>query len=292
MPRYDHLSKAGSRLLKRLEDVPKRGQKRAEQFMNKALPEFVRPRSRVIQDETQRFQSEKDWKFLPGDRVVITHGKHKGNVAVIKDLETATNSFILDENGPSKQVPVAKNYWLENQSSHLLALPVSVKRKHLKLVADLEDPENPGTTKTVAIKDVTFNGTYYDKDRKKVMPYRCVVGRPDLVIPWPVPEPTEDGPLGTDPKVARQQTFWIDTIVRNRVPRAAFLTLRNPHSKYKKRQLAPRDIAKLVAPQMPLSETKKKFLEEREMLASREKPQLTDEDIEMIGKRVKEHLSA
>ncbi|CAG59053.1 uncharacterized protein GVI51_F03355 [Nakaseomyces glabratus] len=290
MPRYDHLSKAGSRFLKHLENVPKRGQRRAEQFMNKALPEFVRPNNRTVPEE-QRFADETHWKFVPGDRVVITHGKYKGTVAVIKDLEVATNSFILDGNGPSRKVPVAKQYWLENQSTHMLSLPVSLKRKHLKLLADIDDPANPGQTKTVAVKDVTFDaGTYYDKDRKKVMPYRCVVGRPDLVVPWPTPEPKPDGVLGTEPKLARQQTFWVDTIVRNSIPKNAFLTLRNPHSKYKKKLLTAKDIAKLVAPKMPLSDTKKKFLEEKEMLAKREKPQLTEADIELIGSRVKEFL--
>ncbi|CAI4956699.1 CFC_HP_G0068220.mRNA.1.CDS.1 [Saccharomyces cerevisiae] len=45
--------------------------------------------------------------------------------------------------------------------------------------------------KNGAVRDVSFNGSYYDADYKKVMPYRCVKGQPDLIIPWPKPDPID-----------------------------------------------------------------------------------------------------
>lgn len=173
----------------------------------------------------------------------------------------------------------------------MITVPTSILGKDLRLVADLDDEKTPGQTKTVAVRDVSFNGSYYDEDYKKVMPYRCVKGQPDLVIPWPKPDPLDvKTDLATDPAIAREQTFWVDSIVKSPIPKGAILSIRNPHSKYKRGTLTAKDIAKLVAPQMPLTDVKKSYLEEKKELAQREIPKLTEEDMEAIGARVFEFL--
>lgn len=286
---YSHLSKAGARVLDRLKIVPQHLKARNSKYTRESVPDFLRPESKEVNPE-DAFKSEKQWKYLPGDRVVIMKGKHKGNVCVVKQLDKTTNGFILDENGPTKTAPVPKQFWLEGQKSHMLTVPVAIKQEDVRLVADVDDPSNPGHTRTVAVRDVTFNGSYYDANYKKMMPYRQVVGEKDLVIPWPKPAEKEEGELATDPMVAREQTYWVESLAKNPIPAAAFLTIRNPNSKFRRGKLTARDISKLVAPPMPLSAVKKARLAEREQLAQTTGPQFTEEDKKAIGDKIYQHL--
>lgn len=285
---YFHLTKM-ARAASKLNRVPKHLESRIEKIARKSTPEFMKPALPSVNEE-DKFQTVKEWQFLPGDRVVILKGPKRGNICVIKQHDVLTNGFILDENGPSSNVPVPKQFWLEGQQTHMLTVPCAVRQQDLRLVADIDDPASPGRTKTVAVKGIDFKGTYYDDGYKKMMPYRSVVGQSDLIVPWPKPEPTEDGDLGTEPALAREQTFWVDSIVKNPVPRDALLTVRNPRSKFRRGTLTARDVSKLVAPKMPLSETKKAYLAEKRKLAQRPKPGLTEEEKAAIGEKIYSHL--
>lgn len=289
MSGYQHLSKAGARFLKQVEKRPKHLLQHFKKYEEKSMPEFLLPSIPRIED-AEKYQSEKEWKFMPGDRVVVMKGKWRGQTSIIQQHDLETNGFILDENGPTKTVPVPKQFWSEGQTSHMVTFPVAVEQKDLKLVADIDDPTVPGKTKTVAVRDIVFRGSYYDENYKKVMPYRCVAGQEDLIIPWPKPEPKEDGELATDPDTTREQTFWFDSIVKNPIPQGALLTIRNPKSKYRRGTLTAKDIARLVAPKMPLTETKKAYIKERQELSAQPKRKLTDEDKELIGSAVYEHF--
>ncbi|CCF56610.1 hypothetical protein KAFR_0B03140 [Kazachstania africana CBS 2517] len=286
---YQHISVAGRRILQQVNNPSKAMSKHLEKQLVNSIPEFMRPHLKKVPEDCQ-FKSERDWKFLPGDRVVILAGECAGNIAYVKRHDQITNGYVLDENGPSVEVAVPKQFWQEGQTSHVVAVPKTLSQKEIRLVADIEDAEMPGVFKTVAIDNIMFKGTYYDDNYKKKMPYRCVYGDPDLIIPWPKPEFQEDGPLATAPSVAREQTFWVDTIARNPIPSDAFLTIRNPHSKYKRGKITAQDLRKLVAPEMPISETKKAFVREQVFLAKRDMPTLTQEDKFIIAKRVEEFL--
>ena len=89
-------------------------------------------------------------------------GTSKGNIAVIKSFDKRTNAFILDENGPTKTVPVPKQFWLEGQTSHMITIPISILGKDLRLVADIDDEKAPGKTRTVAVRDVSVSYTHLD----------------------------------------------------------------------------------------------------------------------------------
>ena len=286
---YRHLSKAGSRIINQINDTTKLTGKINATQLSKNLPPFLRTDLPTVPEDRQ-YKDEKDWVFLPGDRVVIMNGECRGNIARVRSHNKETNSYLLDDNGPSRRVAVPKFYWEEGQTTHVVSMPTPVLKRDLRLVADIDDPDNPGRVKTVAVENVTFKGKYYDENYRKMMPYRCVYVQPDLIIPWPKPEEPEEGSLSTSGEAAREQTFWVDTIVKNTIPEKAFLTIRNPHSKYRRGKLTGRDIRKLVAPDMPLTETKKAYLAEKEMLRSRPKPELTEEDKIAIGEKVLEHL--
>ncbi|SCU82547.1 LADA_0C06194g1_1 [Lachancea dasiensis] len=290
MSGYQHLSKAGSRFLKQVEARPKHLVDHFKKFEEKSMPSFLVPSIPRVEDH-EKFQTARDWKYMPGDRVVVTKGKWKGQVCVIQQLDRETNGFVLDENGPTKTVPVPKQFWSEGQNSHMVTFPMAVAQKDVKLVADIDDPAVSGATKTVAVRDIVYRGSYYDSEYKKMMPYRCVSGQEDLVIPWPKPEAKPDGSLATAPEVAREQTFWVSSIAQNPIPQGALLTVRNPKSKFRRGTLSASDIAKLVAPKMPLSETKKAYVAERKEQASVPKRKLSEQDKELIGNKIFEHLS-
>ncbi|CCH59205.1 hypothetical protein TBLA_0B03660 [Henningerozyma blattae CBS 6284] len=302
---WNHLSKAGGRVAKAVNNVtelPAQLQKHHADKLLKGMPSFLRPELEIA-IESERFKTPEDWKYLPGDRVLIMDGPKKGNIAHVQSTDEHTNGFVLDEQGPSRKIAIPKSMWLEGQKSYVLSLPSTVTQNSLRLVADLPI-KNPKTGqevyKTVAIRDLEFRGTYYDEDYRKIMPRRCVRGRPDLVVPWPRPEPKDEETqemihnnnydLITSPTVAREQSYWISSLSKRPIPRQAIPTIRNIHSKYKKKTLGPRDIIRLVAPKMPLTEAKKTYLDEKEKLSKLVRPKLQDEDIERIGSMVKKHL--
>ncbi|CCE62786.1 hypothetical protein TPHA_0D01460 [Tetrapisispora phaffii CBS 4417] len=289
--RYEHLTKISSRILERL-NPPKSMKQRSEKLRKLSLPEFLSVGVSPV-EKSEMYKTEKDWKFLPGDRVVLLKGSKKGSICYIKSQERSSNGYILDDNGPSKSVPIPKEFWVAGQKSHMLNVPVPVKQSEIKLVADIDDPANPGATKTVAVRDVVFKGNYYDENYKKVLPYRQVSGMPDLIIPWPKPEASKtNSSLGTSPEVAREQTFWVDSIVKNTIPVNAFLTIRNPYSKYRRGTLTSKDIARLVAPKMPLTESKKEYIRDRQKLSQIRRPKLTDAEKEQIGETILKHISS
>ncbi|CAH01479.1 mitochondrial 54S ribosomal protein uL24m [Kluyveromyces lactis] len=289
MSSYKHLSKAGARFLEQVQAKNSNIAKQFAKYEGLTMPEFLKPSLPRV-EESEKYKSVKQWKYMPGDRVVIVNGKFKGNVCAITQHDVHTNGYILDENGPTNTVPVPKQFWQQGQNSHMVSFPVPVSQADIKLVADLDDPETPGVAKTVAVRDIEFKGSYYDSDYKKIMPYRVVVGENNMVVPWPKPEFKPDGALATRSEIARQQTFWVESVVKNPVPEAALSTIRNPKSKYRRGTLTTKEISRLVAPKMPLTEAKKRYIEQRKELAALPKRKLTDEDQELIGDKVYQHF--
>ncbi|AET38099.1 mitochondrial 54S ribosomal protein uL24m Ecym_2366 [Eremothecium cymbalariae DBVPG len=285
---YKHLSKAGGRVLEQMaKDADIRPGYYAK-LTDKTTPAFAKPTLPIVNEES-RFKDIKDWKFLPGDRVVVVkRGKWRGKVSRINEHEVNTNGYILEE-GPTTYVPIPKDFWQPGQATHMANIPVPLRQEDIRLVADIDDPEVPGKTKTVAVRDIVFRDSYYDENHKKVMPYRCVVGQEDLIIPWPKPEETADGELATEAQIARERTYVVDSVVKSAIPKAALLTIRNPKSKFRRGVLTAKDISKLVAPQMPLP-GRKAYIEQQKKLAQQPKPTLTDEYKEKIGFHVFEHF--
>ncbi|AMD21163.1 HEL117Wp [Eremothecium sinecaudum] len=287
---YKHLTKISERFLKQTSrsSMPSSYFKKLQ---NRTTPEFMKTDLPHVKD-SEKFSDYKDWKFLPGDRVVITKsGEWKGQVAKITTLDKDSNGYILDDDGPKKWVPVPKDYWVENQKTHMAHVPIPVTQNDIKLVADVDDPQQEGKTKVVAVRDVVFRGSYYDENYKRMMPYRCVAGQENLVIPWPKPRESEDGVLATDSEVARTQTFFVESIVKQPIPEDAFLNIRNPKSRYRRGTLTSRDIAKLVGPEMPMTKAREAYIKEKDELRRREKPKLTDDDMELIGSRLYKHFA-
>lgn len=281
------LSKVGTRFKFDIKRVPKHRLGQYEKLQKQGQPAFLRSSIKLDLHDDNVIPTEfEKLKFLVGDRVMIVKGPKTGTICKVS--RHVQGGYMLDGNGPTNTAPIPKLYWQEGQKSHVITYPRALPAENLRLVADLED-EKTGVTKTVAVDNLVFKGKYYDEDYKKVLKYRCVKGQEDLVIPYPRPDPKEDGPLCTKVDTVRNRTYFVDTAVRSPVPEDALLTLRNPHSKYRRGKITPLDLKKLTPPKMPLSETKKAFIKEREELKKKPKAQFTEEMKTFLGSKIKEH---
>lgn len=271
-----------------LKKIPKFRIGQYEKLADATKPAFARSTIKLdLQADNSIPTDFSKLKFLVGDRVMIVKGPKSGSICKVT-RHGEGGGYMLDGNGPLQNVPVPKYFWTENQTSHVVNIPRTVAGENLRLVAEVED-EKTGKLKTVAIDNLEFKGKYYDDDYKRVLKYRVVKGQPDLVIPYPRPEPKEDGPLCTDVDTVRERTYYVDSAVKSSIPEGALLTLRNPHSKYRRGKLNKMDVKKLTPPVMPLSETKKAWYAEREERKKLPKVNITDEMKEYLGAKIKEH---
>lgn len=283
---YEHLSRAGARILKQVENPPASIKSQQLKQKMRGVPQFLQYNLPTVPPGKQ-YKTLKDWKYLPGDRVVITKpGEFYGSICKIRSHNAQCNGYELDENGPTKIIVMPKMFWQEGQTTHVMKVPQTVKREDIKLVVDIDDPLKPDKVKTVMVQNVVISGSYFDKDYKKYMPYRYVHGDRDSIIPWPKPEPQEEGLLSTEPKAARKQTYWIDSLVTNPIPKNSIPNLRNINSKYRRGKITPQDLKKLVAPKM--IEPPK---DEKQMTLKRPtRPMLTEADKELISKTMQEYM--
>lgn len=283
------LSKAGARYRLDFQKIPKHRLPKYLKLQEQTQPKFIRPQVPV--DLKSDGAIPTDWsklKFLVGDRVLIVDGDKKGNICKVS-RHTEHGGYVLDENGPTDTVVVPKQFWTEGQTSHVVTFPKAVTQDKIRLVAEIEDEETK-ELKTVAIDHLNFKtGKYFDEDYHKVVPYRSVHGQPELVIPWPRPEPTEDGPICTEVAQVRERSYFVESIVRDSIPEDALLTIRNPNSKFRKAKLTKTQVKQLTPPTMPLTETKKAFWNEKQVLKKRSKINITDEMKSFLGKKIREH---
>jgi large subunit ribosomal protein L24 len=283
------LSKAGARFRLDFQKIPRHRLPKYLKLQEATQPQFIRPQVPV--DLKKDGAVSTDWtklKYLVGDRVLIVEGEKKGNICKVS-RHSEYGGYVLDENGPTDTVVVPKQFWTEGQTSHVVTFPKAVTEDKIRLVAEVED-EVTKQVKTVAVDHLDFKtGSYFDEDYHKVVPFRSVHGQPDMVIPWPRPEPVEDGPLSTEVAQVRERTYFVESVVRDAIPEEALLTIRNPHSKHRRGTLDRTLVKRLTPPEMPLTDTKKAYMAERAHLQKRSKVNITDEMKSFLGKKIREH---
>lgn len=243
--------------------------------------------------EEKQFKSLEDWKYTVGDKVMIVKGALKGTVTSIIRTQKETNGFML-EDGPTKEVVIPPNYWLQSESSHVVEYPKVVTSEYFKLVGTIKD-ETSGESRQIAANDVVFRGKYWDEDYKKMMPYRCIKNKEEYIIPWPRPDKPEDDKFCTEEAVALERTYEPVSIFESDIP--SDLNLRDPLAKRKSRferkqqLLTKKDLKLLQSPAMPYSDTKKAFFSERAEIRSKQITEMSAEVADFIGKRVADHLN-
>ncbi|CDR44384.1 CYFA0S14e02476g1_1 [Cyberlindnera fabianii] len=283
-----YLSKAGSRFRLDYKRVPKHRLPYFLKLQNETQPAFIRSQMEVdLQQDGSVSEDPKKLKYLVGDRVLIVKGPKTGNICKVS-RHVEYGGYILDENGPSTTVVVPKQFWTEGQKSHVVTFPKAVPEENIRLVAEIED-EKTQQVKTVAVDNLEFKGEYFDEDYKKLMPYRSVFGDSELVIPWPRPDPVEDGPLSTEVGTVRERTHFVQSLWKDDIPADAMDSIRNPHSKWRRGKLTKTEVKKLTPPEMPLTETKKAYLSERSEKKKLPKSNMTEEMKAFLGKKIREH---
>lgn len=278
-----------------LERLPDHTRKLFERVNESGILPAMKNDLPFVSDE-KRFRSMEDWKYIAGDKVLITKGENKGTIATIIATHDPTNSYYLD-NGPTKKVVVPSHYWTRSESSHVMDYPKSVTSEYFKLLGSVT---RKGTKSYIAAQDVVFRGKYWDADYKKMLPYRCIRYREDVVIPWPKPEEVKDDAKCTSEEIAHARTYRPTSLVHSDIPTEALPSLCNnplrPHvgksKKYTKHIVTEMDVRKTTAPKMPLSETKKALWAERQELRRKRMTKMSPDVEEFIGKKVADHLSS
>lgn len=248
---------------------------------------FQREMENVPDDE--KFKTLNQWKFLPGDRVLIAKGEKKGTVTKIFAYKEDANKFIL-ENGPTMTLPVPKPLWGEQATGHINQQPKGVARDCLKLVVKMPD-EVTGEDHDVIVHDFGFSGKHYNKHYKTIMPTRVVKHHGEqLVLPWPLPEEPIARSAAANEDTNSERTYYVDSVVANQIPKDALATIRNPRSKHRRGVFETRHKNKFVGPEMPLSDTKTAYLAELDAKRKLGHHKLTPELKLYIGDRVKQHV--
>ncbi|CDK24749.1 unnamed protein product [Kuraishia capsulata CBS 1993] len=242
--------------------------------------------------EAKQNQTMEDWKFVVGDRVLLTSGPNKGTVTSILSLQKSNNSYFL-EHGQTKKASIPFLLWERQQESYLVDYPVPVTADSFKLVTTIK--EEDGTERDVAADDIVYRGKYYDSDYNKMLPYRCIKNHEHIIIPWPRPDPITDDGLCTPQETVLERTFFPDSLVSCDVSKEAYLSLRDPLAKrpYKwdRKVITKSDLKRLTPPKMPFSETKKAFFKERADIRAKQIKEISPEVEEFIGKKVADYFS-
>lgn len=250
----------------------------------RSVPPVYRMEHPVSEDE--RIKDE-DWPVNIGDKVQFKRGKLAGKIVEVLSKQYEINKVGLSES-PTKVVVVPKDLWQEGQTSHVVMIPTPVKLEDIRLVATIEG--DGGKMEQVAIENVQLGEKYWDPRYGKFLKRRYVFGDDSLEVPWPNPPETEASEIATQPEELERRSYFTTSIIKPPFPQLALKDFRNPYSKYDKPKVTQDILRKLTPPKMPLSETRKAYLKEREEWRERAKDyKLTDEIKEHIGAKVIAH---
>lgn len=111
------------------------------------------------------------------------------------------------------------------------------------------------------------------------------------MLPWPTPAKINEGELSTPENIATERTFEFTTIGKSSIPIELVNQLRNPYSRYKKRELNGLQVAKLNGPEMPLTIEQKIWLAKQAEKPKKKLYPLSEEVKEFIGSRMAEHMN-
>ena len=223
-----------------------------------------------------------------GDLAYIMEGKNTGKISRVLQYSKENDTVLLSE--VTKSVVIPKQYWTDNQTSHVLEYPVPVPRSHVRLAAKEKD-EN-GNVLYVVADELLFKEKYYDDSLKRWMPRRFVKHHESIEIPWPAPmsEPKEDQ-YSTLPEHVFEKTHELQTLSKPPFPKSVLAELRNPYSKFKKRELSEAQARRLNAPEMPLSVEQKLYLAKKAQTPVKKLEPLSEEAKELIGTKIAQHLA-
>lgn len=222
------------------------------------------------------------------DLAYITEGKHKGKISRVLQYTRENDTVLLNE--VTKSVVIPKQYWTANQTSHVLEYPIPVPRSHVRLAAKEKDED--GNVLYVVAEELVFKDKYYDDRFKRWLPRRFIKHHESIEIPWPdlMQEPKDDK-LSTLSEHVFTKTHELQTLAKPPFPKGVLSEIRNPYSKFKKRELTAAQAQLLNAPQMPMSIEQKLYLAKKAQQPVKKLEPLSKEAKELIGSKIAEHLA-
>ncbi|KAL2139532.1 hypothetical protein VTI28DRAFT_5068 [Corynascus sepedonium] len=262
----------------------------------------ISPERAMLQQELSDEQKEARaaWaggsKYLclaPGDRVVVTEGPYKGQIAKINQIKKSSMAVELDGNVGITNIRVP-DFMVREGSPRVQQLKQFIPISSVRLVHPLPDPAT-GTVRDVIIRELKPIRITHDRPTRKVFFSRLVPG-PNVQIPWPKvpPAPKEEFAADTLRLDVEERTF-VPTLLRPPMPETVIDELRNKYSKFRTRH-TPEYVAEIEAREaekkarrkgarademlLPVQEYNRKM---RELRRERGQPQLTEEMLEKIG---------
>ncbi|CZT24711.1 related to ribosomal protein YmL40, mitochondrial [Ramularia collo-cygni] len=167
--------------------------------------------------------------YKPGDRVVITHGRDKGRIGVVGDVDYDKGGVqVKDLNMIDVHIP----NWMKEQNGEardVFTVAQMIPHDHVKLVYPLPDPE------TGIYRDVIIERVVSVSDHKGGPARRMIPGT-NTIIPWPVSaeEDWPDNESDTMRISVEEQTFR-PTLIRAPMPMSVIDELRGKYSKFRTR---------------------------------------------------------
>lgn len=173
----------------------------------------------------ERFANEKQWKYLPGDKVVIVNKDYEsfGSITEVVshvDQGATTNLYTLKEGNPKNLMAIPKMFWSKDQTTFIHELESFVKQDDIRLVY-----EHPETKEVLIVDDVDFTEEmYYNSSYDKLLPKRFVKNNPDLIVEWPSKKSNATKTadiLGTNPDEVLKETFQPESFFESDIPDGA-----------------------------------------------------------------------
>lgn len=236
----------------------------------------------------QRFTTMEGPGIAAGDLVYVVDGEFKGKISKVIQYTAGTDTLFLNEATTSVVVP--KNYWSENQTSHVAEYPVPIPRKHVRLAAKERDEK--GNVLYVVAEELVMKEKYYDENHRKWLSRRFIKHHESIEVPWPAPMvQLKDDKYSTATEHVYTKTHELQTLAKPPFPKGVLGELRNPFSRFKKKTLTESQARRLNAPQMPLSIEQKIYLAKKAKAPVKKLQPLSEEAKDLIGSRIAEHLA-
>lgn len=242
----------------------------------------------VTLPKEERFTTMEGPGIAAGDLVYVTGGKYKGKISKVIQYNKEADTLLLNEATMSVVVP--KNYWTENQNSHVIDYPVPIPRKNVRLAAKERDEQ--GKVSYVVAEDVVLREKYYDANHKKWLARRYIKHHESIEVPWPAPmsQPKDDA-YSTLTEHVFTKTHELQTVAKAPFPKSILGELRNPYSSFKKKALNESQARRLNAPEMPLSVEQRIYLAKKAQTPVKKLQPLSEEAKDLIGSKIAEHLA-
>ncbi|PUU82285.1 hypothetical protein B9Z19DRAFT_1018127 [Tuber borchii] len=233
----------------------------------------------------------KYWNIVAGDRVVVLAGADRHRIGVVKSVDKATATLMVQGiNMAPMKIPDAV-FELDTKQQRVYHSELPISYHDVRLVYPLPDPAT-GALRDTIIANIEMSKIWHNKDGTSSWK-RLVPGMEGVVIPWPPKEKPKYVDHPSDTRIMDvEMPSYFPTLLIPPFPLEVIDELRNKYSKFRIRH-DPAWVAKKEAEDAAqkakdgeriltaVQELNRKLRKERKALGP---PQLSDSDLEYIGR--------